>query len=97
MIINIKSGREMAKYFQIDGNVARAAIARGDYMDFLLVVKEVSNRKIIYVFDSNTHELIDVFNGVALKYAKVKFYTLNSLIESGTPYQGKIYSYKDKL
>jgi len=61
-------------------------------MDFWLVVKEVSNRKIIYVFDSNTHELIDVFNGVsrALKYAKVNFYNLNSWIESGTPYQGKI-------
>jgi len=36
----------MAKYFQIDGNVARAAIARGDYIDFLLVVKKVSNRKL---------------------------------------------------
>jgi len=93
----IKSGREMAKYFQIDGNVARAAITRDNYMNFLLVVKEVSNRKIIYIFDSNIYELIDIFNGVALKYAKVKFYTLNSLIESGTSYQGKIYNYKDKL
>ena len=93
----IKLGREMAKYSQINSNVARAAIARGDYINFLLVVKEVSNRKIIYVFDSNIYELINVFNGVALKYAKVKFYTLNSLIKSRTSYQDKIYNYKDKL
>lgn len=99
VVTEFKSGREMAKYFQIDGKVARAAIAKGEYQDFLLVVKEVSNRKTIYVFDSNTHELIDKIIGVsrALKYAKVNFYTLKSLIESGNSYQGKIYSYKDKL
>jgi hypothetical protein len=89
----------MAKYFRIDGKVARAAIAKGEFQDFLLVVKEVSNRKTIYVFDSSTHELIDKINSVskALKYAKVNFYTLKSLIENGNSYQGKIYSYKDKL
>ena len=89
----------MAKYYQIDGKVARAAIAKGEYQDFLLIVKNVSNRKAIYVFDSNTHELIYKLDSMsrALKYAKVNFYTLKSLIESGSSYQGKIYSYKDKL
>ena len=56
-------------------------------------------RKAIYVFDSDTHELLDKLDSIsiALKYAKVNFYTLKSLIESGSSYQGKIYSYKDKL
>ncbi|OSX56145.1 hypothetical protein POSPLADRAFT_1160885, partial [Postia placenta MAD-698-R-SB12] len=99
IVKEFKSGREMAEYFQIDGKVARAAIAKGEYLDFLLIVKNVSYRKAIYVFDSNTHELIDKLESVsrALKYAKVNFYTLKSLIESGNSYQGKIYSYKDKL
>jgi hypothetical protein len=110
-------GREMATYFRIDGKVARAAIAQGEYQDFLLIIKEVSRprpllaalilsararvgeRKAIYVFDSNTHELIEKLSSVtkALKYAKVNFYTLKSLIESENSYKGKIYSYKDKL
>ena len=48
---------------------------------------------------SNTQELIEKLDSlsIALKYAKVKFYSLKSLIESGNSYQGKIYSYKDKL
>jgi hypothetical protein len=89
----------MAKYFQIDGKVARAAIAQGEYQDFLLIFREVSNRKTIYVFDNNSHELIDELKSItkALKYAKVNYYTLKSLIESGNSYDGKIYSYKDKL
>lgn len=89
----------MAKYFQIDGKVARAAIAKGEYQDFLLISKEVSNRKTIYVFDSNSHELINELKSIskALKYAKVNYYTLKSLIENGNSYDGKIYSYKDKL
>ena len=107
----------MATYFRIDGKVARAAIAQGEYQDFLLIIKEVSRprpllaalilsararvgeRKAIYVFDSNTHELIEKLSSVtkALKYAKVNFYTLKSLIESENSYKGKIYSYKDKL
>lgn len=89
----------MAKYFQIDGKVARAAIAKGEYQDFLLISREVSFRKTIYVFDSNSYELIDELTSVtkALKYAKVNFYTLKSLIESGNCHDGKIYSYKDKL
>ena len=89
----------MARYFQIDGKVARAAIAKGEFQDFLLISKDVSFRKTIYVFDSNTHELIEKLSGVsiALKYAKVNYYTLKSLIENGNSYNGKIYSYKDKL
>jgi len=99
IIIEFKSGREMAKYFQIDGKVARAAIAQGEYQDFLLISREVSNRKTIYVFDNNSHELIAELKSItkALKYAKVNYYTLKSLIESGNSYEGKIYSYKDKL
>jgi hypothetical protein len=94
-----KSGREMAKYFNIDGKVVRAALTKGEFQDFLLIVKEISNRKTIYVFDSDTLELIDELKGVskAMKYAKVNFYTLKALIENRNSYNGKIYSYKDKL
>nr|YP_009262001.1 GIY-YIG endonuclease [Chrysoporthe austroafricana]AMX22076.1 GIY-YIG endonuclease [Chrysoporthe austroafricana] len=99
VVIEFKSAREMAKYFQIDGKVARAAIAQGEYQDFLLLSKEISYRKTIYVFDSNSHELIVELKSItkALKYAKVNYYTLKSLIENGNSYDGKIYSYKDKL
>ena len=99
IVAEFKSSREMAKYFQIDGKVARAAIAKGEYQDFVLIVKSVSFRKAIYVYDSNTHELLQILKSMAsaLKYAKVNFYTLKSLIETGKPHQGKIYSYNDKL
>jgi NUMOD1 domain len=99
IVEEFKSGREMARYFQIDGKLARTAIANGEYKEFLLISKDVSNRKTIYVFDSNTHELLTKFDGVskALKYAKVNFYSLKVLIENGNSYNGKIYSYKDKL
>ena len=99
VVSEFKSGREMARYFQIDGKVARAAIAKGEYQDFLLLSKDVSFRKTIYVFDSDTKENLAKFSGVskALKYAKVNFYTLKSLIEKGNSYNGKIYSYKDKI
>ena len=99
VVAEFKSGREMARYFQIDGKVARAAIAKGEYQDFLLLSKDVSFRKTIYVFDSDTKENLAKFYGVskALKYAKVNFYTLKSLIEKGNSYNGKIYSYKDKI
>ena len=42
IVTEFKSGREMAKYFNIDGKVARAAIAKGEFEDFLLIVKEIS-------------------------------------------------------
>lgn len=98
-VMEFKSGREMARYFKIEGKVARAAIAKGEYQDFLLISKDVSNRKPIYVFDSETRELLIEFNGVskAMKYAKINFYTLKSLIENGNSLNGKIYSYKNKL
>lgn len=98
-VCEFKSAREMARFFKIDGKLARAAIVKGEYLDFLLISKEVSHRKTIYVFDSNTHELIIKLDSVtkAMKYAKVNFYTLKNLIDSGNPYIGKIYSYKDKL
>lgn len=99
VVIEFKSGREMANYFHIDGRIARAAIALGEYQDFFLIVKEVSFRKTIYVFDSNSYELIVELKSItkAMKYAKVNYYTLKSLIENGNSYDGKIYSYKDKL
>jgi hypothetical protein len=77
IVMEFKSGREMAKYFRIDGKVARAAIAKAEYKGFLLIPRDISNRKTIYVFDSNTHELLVKFGGIskALKYAKVNFYT----------------------
>lgn len=99
LVTGFKSGREMARYFQIDGKVARAPIAKGEYMEFFLVCKDVSFIKTIYVFYSNTKEILAKFLGVskALKYAKVHFYTLKSLIEQGNSYNGKIYSYKDNI
>jgi len=99
IVAEFKSGREMARYFQIDGKLARTAIANGEYKEFLLISKDISNRKIIYVFDSNTQELLVKFEGIskALKYAKVNFYSLKVLIENGNSHNGKIYSYKDKL
>ena len=98
-VMEFKSGREMAKYFKIDGKVARAAIAKGEFQDFLLISKDVSNIKTIYVFDSETLKPLKEFNGVSkvLKYAKMNFYSLKSLIENGNSHEGKIYSYKNKL
>ena len=89
----------MARYFNIDGKVARAAIAKGEFQDFLLIVKEISFRKTVYVFDSNTLELIETIEGLSktMKFAKVNFYTLKNLLENSNSYHGKIYSYKDKL
>ena len=68
----------MAIFYQIDGKVARAAIAEGEYQDFLLLSKEVSNLKLIYVFNSNTQELrggaSDDSVNKAMKHAKVNLY-----------------------
>jgi hypothetical protein len=99
IVTEFKSAREMGRYFNIDGKVARAAITKGEFQDFLLIVKEISNRKLIYVFDSDTLELIDKIDGVskAMKFAKVNFYTLKILIENRSSHNGKIYSYNDKL
>lgn len=99
IVMEFKSGREMARHFQIEGKIARTAIAKGEYEDFLLISKDVYNRKVIYVFDSNTYELLEKFYGISkvLKYAKINFYSLKTLIENGHSHNGKIYSYKDKL
>jgi len=35
----------MGKYFKIDGKVVRAALTKGEFQDFLLIIKEISNRK----------------------------------------------------
>lgn len=92
IVAEFKSAREMSKHFKVDPKVVRAAIAKGEYQDFLLLIKNVPYRKAIYVFDSNTHELLDKLDSIsiALKYSKVSFYTLKSLIESGSSYKGKI-------
>lgn len=99
VVIVFKSGREMARYYNIDLKVARAGITKGEFRDFWLIVNEIPFRKSIYVFDSNTLELITQLDSTsnAMKYAKISFYTLKKLIENGNSYQGKIYSYKDKI
>jgi hypothetical protein len=98
-IIEFKSGREMANYFKIDGKVARNAIAKGEFLDYILIVKDISYRKAVYVYDSNTLKLIVKLESLtaALKFAKVNFYTMKDLINSGKTFEEKIYSYKDKL
>jgi hypothetical protein len=53
-VYEFKSGREMARYFGIDGKVARAAISEGSYQNYTLVAKSVSYRQEILVFDSET-------------------------------------------
>lgn len=98
-IMELKSGRELAKYFNIDNKKARAAIASGKYLEYVLVSKLVSFRKKVYVFDSETYELILELKSLSLaaKYAHVSFYNFKSLIDNGTPHKGKIYSYNDEL
>lgn len=44
-VYEFKSGREMARYFAIDGKVARTAISEGTYQNFTLVAKSVSYRQ----------------------------------------------------
>ena len=89
----------MARYFNIDGKVVRAAILEGRYKNYTLVMKGVSNRQEILVLEYNTSKVITKLRSItaAMKYAKVNFYTLKSLIERGDSLNGKIYSYKDKI
>jgi len=81
-VFEFKSEREMARYFNIDGKVARAALAAGKFGSFSLVTKAVLYRKEVYVYDSETLELICKLGNFteAIKYAKVNFYTLKKLI-----------------
>lgn len=99
IVFEFKSAREMARFFNIEGRVVRAAIAKGEFQDFLLVAKEVSYRKSVYVLDSKTRRVLEKFPSVtkAMTYAKVNFYTLKNLIDSGKALDGKIYSYTDKI
>jgi len=38
VVFEFKSAREMARFFKIDGKVARAAIIKGEFQDFLLIL-----------------------------------------------------------
>jgi hypothetical protein len=94
-VYEFKSGREMARYFKIDGKVARAAILEGRYQNYIIVVKGVSYRQEILVFYSKTSELITQLRSItaAMKYAKVNFYTMKTLIETAKPHNGKMFKY----
>ena len=85
----------MAKIFNIDGKKARSAISKGVYLDYTLISKEVSFRKEVFVFNSDTFNLITELKSItaAIDYAKVNFYTMKSLLETNKPHNGKIYSY----
>lgn len=98
-VFEFKSGREMARYFKIDGKVARAAIAKGEFQNFSLITKAVSYRKEVFVFDSETLEFICKLDSIteAQKYAKLGFYTLKKLIDKKESYAGKIYSYNKQI
>ena len=39
VVFEFKSAREMARFFSIEGRIVRAAIAKGEYLDFLLITK----------------------------------------------------------
>lgn len=62
-INEFKSGREMARHFKIDGKKARAAIAEGNYNYYIIIAKEVSYRKEIFVFNKKK-ELICKFYSI---------------------------------
>ena len=92
-----KSGREMARHLKIDGKVARAAILEGTYQNFTLIAKAISNRQEVLVLSSETFELVTELKSitVAMKYAKVNFYTMKILLETNKPHFGKIFKYKN--
>lgn len=89
---NLNRVEKWLDIWNIEGKVARAAIAKGECEDFFFYLYQkkylCSARKIVYVFNSNSHELFEKFNGIskALKYAKVNYYTLKVLIEHSTSY-----------
>lgn len=49
-VFEFKSAREMSRYFNIDGKVARAAIAKGAYKNLTIVTKPLSFRKEVLFF-----------------------------------------------
>lgn len=97
-VFEFKSAREMARHFKIVGKKS-AAISLGAYQDFLIVSKDISYRKKIYLLDKDTLTLITKFNNQtdAQKYAKINFYKLKKLLDSNEPYNGKIFSYNYPL
>ena len=92
IVFEFKSAREMARFFSVEGRIVRAAIAKGEYLVgdlvFLLITKEISYRKSVYVLDSKTHKVLEKLTSMtkAMQYAKVNFYTLKILIDSGKSY-----------
>ncbi len=97
-LFEFNSEREMARHFNIDAKLVRTAIAKGEYLHYTLVSKLEPFRKDIFVFDSNTLELITKLKSItiAMSYAKVSFYTLKYLLETNKPHNGKYYSYSEK-
>jgi ribosome biogenesis GTPase A len=89
----------MARYFNIDGKVVRAAILEGRYKNYTLVMKGVSNRQEILVLEYNTSKVITKLRSItaAMKYAKVNFYTMKRLIETNEPHNGKIFKYNKTM
>jgi hypothetical protein len=98
-VFEFNSAREMARHFKIDLKLARTAIAKGAYQDYTLVIKEVSFRKKVFVFDSLTLNLIIELKSIteAFNYAKVNFYTMKNLLKTNKPYNNKIYSLSKTL
>jgi hypothetical protein len=86
----------MARHFNVDPKLVR--IAKGEYLHYTHVTKLEPFRKEIFVFNSNTLELITKLKSItiAMSYAKVSFYTLKFLLETKKPHNGKIYSFSDK-
>ena len=97
-LFEFKSEREMARHFNVDAKLVRTAIDKGEYLHYTLVSKLEPFRKEIFVFDSNTLELITKLKSItiAMSYAKVSFYTLKILLETKKSHNGKIYSFSDK-
>jgi hypothetical protein len=58
-------------------------------------MKGVPYRQEILVFDSKTSEVITKLRSItaAMKYAKVNFYTMKTLLETNEPHNGKIFKY----
>lgn len=94
-VFDFKSQREMARYFQVDAKIIRSSIVNGAYQNFSVSTKDESYRKIVYVYDSETLNLIYEFKNftATMKYAKLSFYTLKNLIETKTSHNGVFYSY----
>lgn len=94
-----QSGREMARFFNIDAKKARTLIKKGAYLNFTIVNKPVYFRKEVFVFDSQTYKLVTRLDSItsALNYAKVGFYTMKHLLQTNEAYNGQIFSYNKTL